>query len=152
MNRKPNNKRDIKNGSIPTNLSSSKNLTYDSMSVSYIGKENHSTACAKTSVDKSKADIRKNVLKRLTTVLIEKEHNHNKVNKESTMSKIKVVHNKPTHRTPQMLSIKNAKDQFNSKMSVRNLFTGYEGKSSNLSNKRSKPLISHELGKKLKSH
>jgi hypothetical protein len=152
MGRKSNNKKNIKNGSIPTNLSSSKNLTYDSMSVSYIGKENHSTACAKDILDQSKADVRKNVLKRLTTVLIEKEHNHYKENNENTISKIKVTHNKPTHRTPQMLSIKNAKDQFNCKMSVKNLFTAYEGKLSNISNKRSKPLISHELGKKLKSH
>jgi hypothetical protein len=119
------------------------------MSVSYVGKESHSIACEKATLDQSKTDVRKNVLKRLTTVLIEKEQNHNK---ENTMSKIKVAHNKPTHRTPQMLSIKNAKDQFNCNMSVRNLFMGYEGKSSNLSNKRSKPLISHELGKKLKSH
>lgn len=150
MNRRSDKKINKNNKTFTTNFTSSKNLTFDSVNVSnYIDKENQPIVSAKTTLDQTKSEVRKNVLKRLTKVLIEKQQNYNK---ENSLSQIKVSHNKPKHRTPQMLSVKSSGALFYNKKSVRQLFTTDEDKSSDLSAKDPKPLISHELSKKLKSH
>ena len=109
MNRRSDKKKDIKSSTISTNMSSAKNLTFESINVSYIDKENQPIVSAKTTLEQTKSEVRKGVLKRLTKVLVEKQQNYNK---ENSLSQIKVSHNKPKHRTPQMLSVKSNKSLF----------------------------------------
>jgi hypothetical protein len=114
-------------------------------------KENQPIVSARKAVKANRAEIKKNVLKRLTKALVENE----RPERQPKYEMIKPVNKtKPKHSTPQLDHLKTKPGLMNRSASFKPkyLFEDKEKDTSASSMNKGKPLINHELSKKLRTH